>query len=457
MSGRSASIPAGLEGRFHWYLKDFCIKNEIDEQYIDPTLSYWENKENLETLFHVTLDSDEVVIQKQYQKYLAAEDQIAGEITPINKLIEIYKKWLYIEEDYAIVGPVCAATANFDVGDPDIWGLIGPSGSIKTEVLRSFGTTENKWVYPISSLTEHTFISGLDKSPDTDVIPALKGRLILIKDLTTILAKDEKIRSQIFADFRDIIDGYMDKKFGNRVHKTYNDIHSSILFASTNAIERYYSMYSCLGQRILFMRPRSNGDKSAEQAEKISDDVKLMRKEISDATALFMTETTWDTLPTITLEQRAEMRSYYKFLAIARTPINHDNQGNIDDIPEPELPTRIAKSINRMCRIHAMLYGREEVADDDLNFGLRIVYDNIPLKRLSVLKWLVDSKNPKLTITALADATKLGYATVRKILADLVALGVVERKSEGKEGTMKYNVCVEYEMNLIILMEKVSH
>ena len=57
----------------------------------------------------------------------------------LNKLLAVYKKWLYFHEDYAIVGPICAVIANFDPGDPDIWGVIGPSGSLKTEVLRSFG------------------------------------------------------------------------------------------------------------------------------------------------------------------------------------------------------------------------------------------------------------------------------------------------------------------------------
>jgi hypothetical protein len=272
-----------------------------------------------------------------------------------------------------------------------------------------------------------------------------------------ILAKDEKIRSQIFADFRDIIDGYMDKKFGNKIHKNYKDIHSSILFASTNAIERYYSMYACLGQRILFQRPRSDGDKAAIKAEEISDQVNEIRLEIAKATSEFLELVDIDKLSSITPKQRTNMRDYYKFLAIVRTPINHDYQGNIDDIPEPELPTRIAKSINRMCRIHATIHGREEVSDDDLNFGLRIVYDNIPLKRLEVLKWLVDD-NPKLTIWEIAEATKIGTGTVRKTLADLEALRIVTHETDGNDHTNFFTLCAEYEVivnYLVRIVEKI--
>lgn len=449
-----------------WYLKSELLKRDLDVSLIDSDINFSENKAIIERETGLKLASEEAIIKARDKKYQAAMDQLAGEVnsedepdikteieSEIGKLIKIYKKWLYVKEEYAIVGPICAVIANFDPGDPDIWGVIGPSGSLKTEVLRSFGTRENEWVYPISGLTEHTFISGLDKSPETDVIPNLRGRLILIKDLTTILAKDPKVRSQIFADFRDITDGFMDKKFGNRVHKTYDNIHSSILFACTNEIEKYYSMYSCLGQRIMFMRPRNDNDEAAKRAEEISDHVKEMRKEIAEATTNFMKEVSWSTLPTITEEQRTKMREYYKFLAIVRTAIDHDYQGNIENLPEPELPTRIAKSVNRMIRVHAMLYGRDQVSEEDLNFGLRIVYDNIPMKRLAVLKCLVSNK---LCVNDIEDETKIGYQTVRKILADLEALRVVNHKSEGEEHTNKFRVLDKFCGCFMILNEMVG-
>jgi hypothetical protein len=182
----------------HWYLKNELLKRDMDVSLIDTGIGFHENKAIIEKETGLKLASEDTLIKEHNQKYQAAMDQLADnsidagpEDTANNRLIDnllnVYKKWLWIEEDYAIVGPICSVIANFDKGDPDIWGIIGPSGSLKTEVLRSFGIESNKWIYPISSLTEHTFISGFDKSPDTDVIPNLQGRLIVIKDLTTIL------------------------------------------------------------------------------------------------------------------------------------------------------------------------------------------------------------------------------------------------------------------------------
>lgn len=74
----------------------------------------------------------------------------------------------------------------------------------------------------------------------------LRVRPIIVKDLTSLLAKREDTRSAIFADFREITDGYIRKEFGSGVKKEYHNIHSSLIFGCTPAIEHYYSLYSNL-------------------------------------------------------------------------------------------------------------------------------------------------------------------------------------------------------------------
>lgn len=181
---------------------------------------------------------------------------------------DVFKKHLYIQEDYNIDGPVCAVIGSFLVDEPDIVGLVGPSGSIKTELLRSFGETKNQFCYLISSVTEHTFVSGLKENVDT--IPLLRYRPVIIKDLTTLLSKKEDIRSAVFADFRELTDGYLQKEFGNDVKKECFNIHSSVIFGCTSAIERYYSIYSNLGARMVFLKPQNDPKKARARAEQIN-------------------------------------------------------------------------------------------------------------------------------------------------------------------------------------------
>ncbi len=355
------------------------------------------------------------------------EEPIKG-TCDIERLIAVYKKWLYVKEDYSITGPMVAAVANFCPGDPDIIGIIAPSGSTKTEGIRALGEEENKFVYPLSSLTEHTFISGfVDKNgkPGRDLVPLLKHRLLVIKDLTTILSKKEDVRGQIFADFRELTDGYIEKEFGNGTKKLYKDIHSSILFACTNAIERYYSMYSNLGQRMIFMRPEGDKIKAREQSVKNRSSLKEMRADIHTATVQFLelnVEKTKAGLPTTSDAIAEEMGPLFDFLAVARTSIHHDFKGDIDEIPEPEYPTRIANTLTRLLEVHALIHGRDEVDPEDVAFGIRIIRDNVPTTRYKLLEILSKTPTIYLTTPNIATTAELPTGTAKRVLDEMFAL-----------------------------------
>ncbi len=353
----------------------------------------------------------------------------------INELETTFKKWLYIEEKYNLTGILCGFLGNYFPGDPDIIGDISPSGSTKTEFVRCFGESENQYCYPISSLTEHTFVSGHDENIDT--IPLLRGRPIVIKDLTTLLSKKEEVRSGVFADFREMTDGYIRKEFGNGVKKEYRNIHSSVIFASTNAIERYYSMYSNLGQRMIFMRPRNDPVKARQQAEKNRSKKVEMRNELHTTMMRFLktqlTKLQTEQIPVIPDEIKDNIGVLCDFLAIARTTIHHDMKGNIDELPEPEFPTRIASTLYKMAEIHAFIHGRKEANEVDQQFANRIIYDNIPTIRMQVLKALSAEFQ---TTSVIANKSDLPTPTAKRILDEMAALKIVVKQvREEKDDT----------------------
>lgn len=345
----------------------------------------------------------------------------------VQELITTFKKWLYIKEEYNITGPFSGVIANFCDGSPDILGIVGPSGSNKTEMIRSLGETQNDYVYPVSSITEHTLVSGHRDSKD--LVPQLKGRILAIKDLTSILSRKEDVRAAIFADFRELTDEYIRKEFGNGIAKEYGNIHSSILFASTNAIERYYSMYSNLGQRMIFIRPKNDPKKARERAYQNRGKQKEMRAELQAVTKRFIASMLKAKdekgLPSTPETIQDEMGLLYDFLALSRTTIHHDyKSGEIDELPEPEFPTRIANTIGRLCEVHALFYGRDEVAKADVAFGCRIIADNIPSIRWKVLNALTTNwqSTPKISKVADLPPRSAGYQ-----LDELVALKIVEK------------------------------
>lgn len=378
-------------------------------------------------------------MQREYEEYQrrlvrvkpVVEAASASASAPVAGVISVFKKWLHVAEDYVIVGPLCAAIANFCPGESDIIGIVGPSGSSKTEFIRSLGTKENDLVYPVSTITDKTLVSGYPESDD--LAPRLKGRLLTIKDLTSILSSRDTVRSGIFADFREMADGYIHKEYGSGVIKDYQGLSSSVLFASTNAIEQYNSLYSSLGQRLIFIRPRGDPKKARERAKANRGSESAMRRDISNAVMGFIRQKKAE------VEERGlpeepgwfdeEMGELYDLLAIARTTLRTDIHGNINEIPEPEFPTRIAKTVSRLCAVHAMVWGRDELNEDDFNFGLRIILDNIPTKRSHVLMVVRDNW---LTTAEIASLARLPTASTKKILEELHALGIVDKLLAGK-------------------------
>jgi hypothetical protein len=351
-------------------------------------------------------------------------EPVEGEPCELPELISTFKKWLAVQEDYNIIAPVCGFLGNFAPGEPDIIGIIGPSGSTKTEIIRSFGQRENQYAYPISSVTDHTFVSGHKDNIDT--VPLLRGRIVLIKDLTTLLAKKEDVRSAVFADFRDITDGYLRREYGNGIKKEYQDIHSSILFASTNAIERYYSLYSNLGQRLLFIRPANDPTEARTRAEQNRKHLDEMRSELHVVMMRFiktmLERVEKDGCGEIPDGLKAEIGELCDFLAIVRTSIHHDKTGEIDEIPEPEFPTRIYNTICKLTEMHALIHGRMIANEGDKAFAFRLVYDNIPTLRLKVLNSLSTDEQTTATI---AKQAELPTSTCKRVLDELAALHLI--------------------------------
>jgi|GEM_PF-6560952 len=388
------------------------------------------------------------------------QEEIDPEPITIQEALNVYNEHLYIEEPFNITIPLSEVIANFSPIEPDIMGIIGASGSAKTELIRALGEMENQFCYIVSSITSHTLISGLPEN--IDLAPMLRGRILTIKDLTTILSKNKDAVSEIFADFRELTDGHIGKDFGSGVKKHYTGIHSSVLFGCTNAIEAHNSIFSVLGQRILFFRPRNDRRKSMEKA--ISNN----GKETEIRTALHkITLQLINTMLTkhkerlekltqnISKEYIQDIGDLACFMAIVRTHISRDYRGDMAALPEPEYPTRLAKTMCKLVDAHSILYDREPT-DEDMKVAYRLSSDNIPTERLKVLIVLLDGE-PK-TTTEVQTLAKIPTTTARRILDDLKTLEILDFFSMGSGKPDIYQLSnVEYKNVLTKIIEKSKH
>lgn len=353
----------------------------------------------------------------------------------IDEVLESYHKWLYFENDCDITIPLAFVLSNFTDADPSMLGIIGPSGSYKTEFIRSLGEMKNDTVFPIDNLSSKTLISGFKEVEE--IIPQLNKRLITIKDFTSIFAKHADEKRIILSDLRDIMDGYINRYYGNGVKREYQNIHSSVLFGSTSAIEKQHSLFATLGTRIMFYKPKNNKRRKVMQrAFDNSSKEKKMREELFNATKNYINSRKKKAKGLFLEAKKAKFEKSMKdkllefsdLVATLRTYVQMDRQDKLSGVSEPEFGTRIAKDTFKIIACHSLLYDRE-INQTDIDMGFSFLFDNVPKERKSLLFGIKNRKSVKSgsSISTLAELSDSHYTTTKRVSIQLLSLGAIKK------------------------------
>jgi len=167
------------------------------------------------------------------------------------------RRFMYLTREDENVIDIAFATyvANRLGGDPLWVCVIGPPASGKTEIIASMDGYAG--VTLLSSLTPNTFISGKETTSagerNPSLLPHLNGKLVIVKDLTTILMKHRDAKSEIFSQLREIYDGRYVKAFGTGKTEDWKG-KFGILAGVTPVIDREFAINSLLGERFLYYR-----------------------------------------------------------------------------------------------------------------------------------------------------------------------------------------------------------
>ena len=125
---------------------------------------------------------------------------------------------------------------------------------------------------------------------------------------------------------------------------------------------------------------------------------------------------------------RAHIIALARYVALARSPVDRDNQGEIRLVLDPEAPTRIVKMLTQLWRASGLL-GLPRA--DAWELVQRVGMDSIPKLRRSVLDYLADCST-MLSTTDISEHVGHPSRTTRRALEDLVAHRVVVRLPGGQ-------------------------
>ena len=368
---------------------------------------------------------------------------------------EAYKRWedavhafLLLKDPYIIkLVPALLLTHRLP-GDP-VWAfLVAPPGGSKTEFIKAMTGIES--VYPISSLTSKTLVSGAKTGGknQASLLMRVQDGYLTFEDFTTLASEHRDETSAIMGQLRAIYGGKFDKEFGTGETISWEG-KITLIAGATHAIHAFRSLFSNMGERFLIYQIEQPGREDAamrtmENHE--TGDVHKMRGEMAAALKHLIDEVIEipEKMPKVSTNMRKELVDIAEFTTRARSTVERDWRSPKKEIIEvypPEMPTRFAAQLQKLAEalmiINYHINGRMELLVDDNELLKKIGFDSISITKRKVLIEL--AKFDRLEGPALAVKLNMPSATIDRWLQDFNALEIVERSKTGRANvwTMK--------------------
>ena len=342
------------------------------------------------------------------------------------------KKWLYLDDKDYLRVLIASVIAN-KIGGVPIWlFVICPSGGTKTALINTLDKVEG--VYPLRSLSSKTFISG-DKNPNSSLLIRIKKSfpdqpvIFTFVDFTDILTIRSEDRTEILQQMRGIYDGTLSKEFGRVKFDGTAKIEwkgkVGFIAGCTSYFDIAHTSESILGERYLLYRADFKDTWAmTTKAMAISERQDQMKEDLQSAVASYFDELNIYKNPDIPDFIYDKINALGHFVANARTEPYRDYRKELDYLPPPEIPSRLAQQLITMYRALCIIENREENMSTLTKLGL----SSIPGDRYKIIKYIWDGqeKGANLNMKQLEDMTGYPHATLYRKVETMKAYKVID-------------------------------
>ena len=363
---------------------------------------------------------------------------------PLDNVKETIQKWLFLE-DTGIIDIMLAVFIANQIQTDLLWMIfIAPPSSSKTELLRAF--SDHVKTYFLSNLTPATLASGKDKKGrDMSLLPKLSGRVLILKDFTSILSMRSESQQEVIGQLREMYDGKYNKSFGTGKQFSWEG-HVGLMAACTPVYDKHYGIIASLGDRFLLYRNKvSDNEKMGAQAQKIVGQEKVMREEIQNSIHNFINQ--FDKMEMYFQQDPSINEMIIKlatFCAYARCPVERDwRHQHILYEPQPEGPARLVKQFMQLGMALAMVHSQNIIDANIYEFVKKVGRDLAPTYRIKILKYFWKekiferSKEWKKT-KEIATSVNIPVRTTLLYLEDFMLVGLLKRDVETDGETAAY-------------------
>lgn len=359
---------------------------------------------------------------------------VVGTKPPVDcqKIYEGFKKHLHLKDTNLLDVIFGTVIANRMQGDPVWMFIVAPPGGTKTEPLLSLSGAAD--IYTTSSFSAATLISGMNHNGnDPSLIPKLNGKILVMKDFTTMLSLPSFERDKIFGILRDAYDGTCQRDVGNGVVRV---VQSKFGFIAgvTPMIELFTSEQAGMGERFL----RYNHDLPDSYAERMkyirkamenvgNEDV--MRKELLRLGQSVL-EGKYDMTPEFTEEMNERLENLSVWISKMRAMVIRDKYyRDIIHKSTFELGTRVGKTLRKLLIGIAQFKQEKIVSEETFRIILDVAKSSVLTRNyLTVYYMYQRGENKLITVKEIQNSVKLPNSTCDLILEDLEALNVVQKE-----------------------------
>jgi hypothetical protein len=366
---------------------------------------------------------------------IAEEQRPVGPPSTLEETLAVFDKWLALDSHTPVLAALGAVAANYLDGDPVWLGVVAPPSSAKTEIVNSLSRLPH--VAASATLTIAGLLSG---TPSKQRAKTAKGGLLreigdfgvlALKDFGSILSMRQDAKTELLAALREIYDGAWTRHIGADGGKTLAwKGKLGLVFGVTPAIDAYHSVIGSLGDRWLLSRMGPVKGQFARALEHRGASTKTMREELAEAVARLFAGRKQEASEIST----TEIEQIDRKIALAvrlRGAVERDRRTReLDAVYGAEGTGRIGLALERLLAgLDALGAPRASALDVVESVAL----DSVPPQRRQAYE-IVNARTLVTEITTtpqLAAEMGLPTVTVRRILEDLAAYGLIAREGKG--------------------------
>ncbi len=325
--------------------------------------------------------------------------------------------------------------ANLKTAGRPVWLLlIGPPGCGKT--MPMIGVQNSPFIYACSSFRPTALISGwgIKGGQDMSMLPKLQGKVLLVKDMSSLLCQHGEVVSEIMGLLRDAYDGSCARTYGTGVERRY-ECKFGFIGAATPDIDSHWSLNVRLGERFLRFRIKSTLDQVYRKIDLSLENIKgevAVDNIIEEASLGYLKYLTREDAELPNFVMQKEIGRLAQLGAILRTSVSRQAySGQLLVIPEWEEATRYAKQLAKLALGLAFIRDKGENDKEEMNDLKAVIRSGLDARTEKLCEAIY--KNPGATTLKLGVVMGVPSSMVRTWLDDLNIARIVTCSQQAYE------------------------